>query len=85
MTVFKPISLEAAAAAKVAVGLATGNKKITATVAKTKVSNGAGNVPTLLLQPMVVTKANVSVVVKSGAAKWSDICSGLSSSICPGN
>jgi D-xylose transport system substrate-binding protein len=84
MTVFKPISLEAAAAAKVAVGLATGNKKIAATVAKTKVNNGAGSVPTLLLQPMVVTKANVSVVVKNGAAKWSDICSGLSSSICPG-
>jgi D-xylose transport system substrate-binding protein len=83
MTVFKPISLEAAAAAKVAVGLATGNKKITATVAKTKVNNGAGNVPSLLLQPKVVTKANVSLVVNSGAAKWSDICSGLPSSICP--
>ena len=41
-------------------------------------NNGAGSVPTLLLQPMVVTKANVSVVVKNGAAKWSDICSGLS-------
>jgi D-xylose transport system substrate-binding protein len=84
MTVFKPISLEAAAAAKVAVGLATGDKKIVAKVAKTKVNNKAGNIPSLLLQPMVVTKANVSVVVKGGAAKWSDICSGLPSTICPG-
>ncbi|HWX08544.1 MAG TPA: substrate-binding domain-containing protein [Gaiellaceae bacterium] len=83
MTVFKPISLEAAAAAKVSVGLATGNKAIVSTVAKTKVNNKAGNVPSLLLQPMVVTKANVSVVVKSGAAKWKDICSGLPSNICP--
>ena len=83
MTVFKPITAEANAAAKVAVGLASGNKSIVSTVAKTKVNNKAGNVPTLLLQPLVVTKANVSVVVKSGAAKWKDICSGLSSSICP--
>jgi D-xylose transport system substrate-binding protein len=84
MTVFKPITLEAAAAAKVAVGLATGNKKIIKKVAKTKVNNKAGNVPALLLRPMVVTKANVSVVVKNGGAKWADICSGLPSSICPG-
>jgi D-xylose transport system substrate-binding protein len=84
MTVFKPITLEAAAAAKVAVGLATGNTKIASTVATTKVNNKAGMVPTLLLQPMVVTKANVSVVVKNGAATWKAICSGLPSSICPG-
>jgi D-xylose transport system substrate-binding protein len=84
MTVFKPITLEAAAAAKVAVGLATGNKTIVKQVAKTKVSNGAGNVPSLLLQPLVVTKDNVSVVVKNGGAKWSDICNGLPSTICPG-
>jgi D-xylose transport system substrate-binding protein len=83
MTVFKPITLEAAIAAKVAVGLATGNSKIVAKVAKTKVNNKAGNVPTLLLQPMVVTKDNVSVVVKNGGGKWKDICQGLSPSICP--
>jgi D-xylose transport system substrate-binding protein len=84
MTVFKPITLEAAVAAKVAVGLASGNKAIVKQVAKTKVANGAGNVPSVLLQPIVVTKANVSVVVKNGGGKWSDICNGLPSSICPG-
>jgi D-xylose transport system substrate-binding protein len=83
MTVFKPITLEAAIAAKVAVGLATGNKTIVAKVATTKVNNKAGNVPTLLLKPMVVTKNNVSVVVKNGGGKWKDICQGLSPSICP--
>ena len=83
MTVFKPITLEAAIAAKVAVGLATGNSKIVAKVAKTKVNNKAGNVPTLLLKPMVVTKDNVSVVVKNGGGKWKDICAGLPSNICP--
>jgi D-xylose transport system substrate-binding protein len=84
MTVFKPITLEAAVAAKVAVGLATGNKAIVKQVAKAKVNNGVGNVPSVLLQPIVVTKNNVSVVVKNGGGKWSDICNGLPSSICPG-
>jgi D-xylose transport system substrate-binding protein len=84
MTVFKPITPEAATAAKVAVGLATGNRGIVAKVAKTKVNNKAGRVPTLLLKPSVITKANVSVVVKNGGATWKDICVGLSSSICPG-
>jgi D-xylose transport system substrate-binding protein len=83
MTVFKPITAEAAVAAKVAVGLATGKKSIVKQVAKTKVSNGAGKVPSVLLQPIVVTKNNISVVVKNGAAKWSDICSGVSSTTCP--
>jgi D-xylose transport system substrate-binding protein len=83
MTVFKPITAESAMAAKVAVGLATGNKNIVKQVAKTKVDNGAGKVPSVLLKPIVVTKSNLSVVVKSGGAKWSDICSGLPAGSCP--
>ena len=75
MTVFKPITLEAAAAAKVAVGLATGNKAVVKQTAKTKVANGAGNVPSVLLQP---------IVVKNGGATWSDICNGIPASACPG-
>jgi D-xylose transport system substrate-binding protein len=84
MTVFKPITLEAAAAAKVAVGLATGNKAVVKQTAKTKVANGAGNVPSVLLKPIVVTKDNVAVVVKNGGATWSDICNGIPASACPG-
>jgi D-xylose transport system substrate-binding protein len=84
MTVFKPITFEANAAAKVAVGLATGNSAIVKQVAKTKVANGSGKVPSLLLQPIVVTKANVSVVVKNGGATWSQICNGIQSSACAG-
>lgn len=84
MTVFKPITAEAATAAKVAVGLALHRKNAVTSVAKTHVTNGAGRVPTVLLQPVVVTKDNVSVVVKNGGAKWSDICNGLPSSVtCP--
>jgi D-xylose transport system substrate-binding protein len=84
MTVFKPITAEAAVAAKVAVGLALHKKNAVTSVAKTRASNGAGLVPTVLLQPVVVTKDNVSLVVQNGGAKWSDICNGLPSSItCP--
>lgn len=84
MTVFKPIVAEAGAAAKVAVGLAEGKANAVSSVAKTKVGNGAGRVPTVLLQPIVVTKANVGVVVKdNGGATWAQICSGIPSSDCP--
>lgn len=83
MTVFKPITLEAATAAKVAVGLAMGNKSIVSKVAKTKIGNGAGKVPSVLLKSIVVTKNNVGVVVKDGGGSWSQICSGMASGTCP--
>ena len=85
MTVFKPITLEASVAAKVAVGLATGNKTIVKQVAKTRVSNGKGMiVPSVLLKPIVVTKGNVSIVVKDGGGTWAQICAGWpSGSSCP--
>jgi D-xylose transport system substrate-binding protein len=83
MTVFKPIKEEAGVAARVAVGLAEGKSGIVASVAKTRVNNKEMNVPTVLLQSIVVTKANVPVVVKDGAATWSAICSGIAPSLCP--
>ena len=84
MTVFKPIVQEASVAAKVAVGLATGKKNAVKVVAKTKVSNGAGNVPSVLLQPIAVTKANIGIVVKDGGGTWAQICTGLpSGTTCP--
>jgi D-xylose transport system substrate-binding protein len=84
MTVFKPIVQESAAAAKVAVGLALGKKNAVSSVAKTTVGNGAGKVPSVLLQPIVVTKGNIAVVVKDGGGTWAQICSGLPSGSCPG-
>lgn len=83
MTVFKPIREEAGTAAKVAVGLALGNAKIVAEVAKTTVSNGAMKVPSVLLQPITVTKANLSIVVKDGGATWGAICAGPAKALCP--
>lgn len=83
MTVFKPIVAEANYAAKVAVGLAMGKANAVSSVATSKVGNGAGRVPTTLLQPIVVTKSNVSIVVKDGGGSWSAICSGIPASSCP--
>jgi ABC-type xylose transport system substrate-binding protein len=47
------------------------------------VGNGKGKVPSVLLKPIVVTKSNVSVVVKDGSATWKDICSGMAAGTCP--
>lgn len=83
MTVFKPIVQEASVAAKVAVGLAEGKKNAVSAVATTKVGNGAGRVPSVMLQPIVVTKSNVGVVVKDGGGTWSQICNGIPANDCP--
>lgn len=84
MSVFKPIVEEAGTAAKVAVGLGEGNSKIIKKVAKTKVNNGKGRVPSLLLQPMVITKNNVSIVIKdNGGTTWKSLCSGIPANLCP--
>jgi D-xylose transport system substrate-binding protein len=84
MSVFKPILAEAGAAAKVAVGLGEGNSKIIKQVANAKVNNGKGDVPSTLLQPVVITKSNVSLVVKDhGGTTWKQLCSGIPASACP--
>ena len=83
MTVFKDVSLEAKAAAKVAVALARGKKDAISSVAKTKVNNGTINVPALLLTADVVTKANVGDAVKAGIFTWAQICNGIPAKNCP--
>jgi D-xylose transport system substrate-binding protein len=83
MTVYKSIPAEAQAAAVVAVGLIRGRSNAVSSVAKTTVSNGAGNVPSLLLQPVVITKSNVSVVVNDGGASWKQVCAGIPAADCP--
>jgi D-xylose transport system substrate-binding protein len=83
MTVFKPIKQEAGVAAQVAVGLAKGDAGIVAQVAKTKVSNSFMQVPSVLLEPTVITKSNEAVVVDDGGGTWAAICAGIPASLCP--
>jgi D-xylose transport system substrate-binding protein len=75
MTVYKSITNEATRAAEEAVHLAKG-EKINA-VGTT--NNGKVKVPTILLEPVVVTKDNIkTTVVQEGFQKLSDINQGLS-------
>ncbi|MCL6443073.1 MAG: sugar ABC transporter substrate-binding protein [Alicyclobacillus sp.] len=72
MTVYKPIKLEATAAAQLAVDILKGTKP--GKLVNGTTSNGAGNVPSVLLKPIVVTKANVaSTVIKDGFTTWARI------------
>jgi D-xylose transport system substrate-binding protein len=62
MTVYKPLKLIAGEAAKLAVDLAKGDKP----AYNAKYDNGKKQVDTVLLQPTLLTKSNVDVVIKDG-------------------
>lgn len=83
MTIYKSIPQEAQTAAEVAVGLLEGKPNAVSSVAKTTTDNGAGEVPSLLLTPQVITKSNVSIAVNDGAATWAEVCQGIPASDCP--
>jgi D-xylose transport system substrate-binding protein len=75
MTVYKPITNEAAVAAEEAVRLAKGEK----TRANKTVSNGKGDVPAILLKPIVVTRDNIkTTVVQDGFQTLKSINQALS-------
>jgi D-xylose transport system substrate-binding protein len=75
MTVYKSITNEATRAAEEAVHLAQGEK----VDAEETTSNGKIMVPTILLEPVVVTKDNIkTTVVKDGFQKLETINQGLS-------
>lgn len=73
MTVYKAVPKEAEAAAELAVALATGSQPPKGLVNGTT-QNGMENVPSVLLKPVVVTKANVaSTVIKDHYTTWARI------------
>src|SRR4051812_10257718 len=66
MTVYKPVHLLAQKAAEAAVALAKGEK----VDAPARINNGRVDVPSILLEPVVVDKANIdATVVKDGYQK----------------
>jgi D-xylose transport system substrate-binding protein len=70
MTVYKPIHMIATKAAEMAVALAKGEKIET----NQTVSNGKIDVPSVLLDPIAVTKENVlDTVIKDGYHKLEDV------------
>src|SRR3954470_3295760 len=82
MTVSQPIPRIAATAAELAVPLARGEKP-DAGLTKARVDNGAGKVPSALLDTIAVTKDNVDdTVIKDGFLKADDVCTARYKKAC---
>ena len=86
MTVYKAIKPEAEKTAEWAVDIVNGKTSEAAALATTKVNNGQKDVPSIILTPVAVTKANakqtIGQMVSDGFLKASDICSGPAASAC---
>jgi D-xylose transport system substrate-binding protein len=80
-TVYKAIKAEAEGAAALAIALLRGEDATTATA---KVNNGSIDVPSVLLVPVGITKANVKDVIADGFQKREDVCKGIED-ICVAN
>jgi len=81
MTVYQPIKRIAETSAELAVALATG--KTPPDIAKAKVNNGAKEVPSVLLDTVVVTKDNVeATVIADGFLTAAQICAGQYQRAC---
>jgi D-xylose transport system substrate-binding protein len=77
-TVYKPIQLEANAAANTAIAIIKGQKVKT----NGSVNNGQRNVPSVLAKPIWVTKANYTRLFTDGFLKKSDVCIGTYKQYC---
>lgn len=84
MTVYKPIEKEAEAASILAAYFLGGITPPSGLL-NGKVSNGSVSVPSILLQPISVSKSNIgSTVVKDGYWTWKTICDGVVRGVaCP--
>jgi D-xylose transport system substrate-binding protein len=81
MTVYKAIKPEAEAAAELAVALAKGEEP-TADTSET-VNNGMKDVPSILLEPIAVTKENINdTIVKDEFWSVDEICTGKYAAAC---
>lgn len=82
MSVYKAIKAEAEAAAEVAVGLGKGED--VSELATSTTDNGAGDVPSILLDPVVVTVDNIAdTVFADGFTTPERVCTGKAAERCP--
>jgi D-xylose transport system substrate-binding protein len=80
MTVYKPTQQEADAAAELAIALAKGE---TPTAETTPVNNGARDVPSVLLDPIAITRDNIKEYLgEPDFPKKEDICTGKVAAAC---
>ena len=83
MTIYKPIRPEAEAAAELAVNLVNGDKAAADALAKKTENNGQKDVPSIIFDPVVVTKDNVKdTIVKDNFHPVDQLCSGAAASAC---
>jgi D-xylose transport system substrate-binding protein len=80
-TVYKAIKAEAEAAAALAIALLNGEEATTATGS---VNNGTADVPSVLLVPVSITKANVKDVIADGFQTREDVCKDIED-LCTAN
>jgi len=82
MTIYLAIKKQAESAAELAVALAQ-DKKVPAGLITDKVDNGEGKVPTILLDPIAVTKDNIAdTIVKDKFHSADEICTGKYAASC---
>ena len=83
MTVYQPIKKIAETSAELAVNMVNGKTAEAAAIATSKVDNGQEQVPSVLLDTIVVTKDNIKdTVVADGFLKADQICSGPAAAAC---
>ncbi|GAP62692.1 MAG: sugar ABC transporter substrate-binding protein [Ardenticatenia bacterium] len=82
MTVYKPIRLEAEAAADAAIRLLRGED--VSAIANATINNGQNDIPFVKLTPVAVTKDNIAeTVIADGFRTWDEICVGEFEQYCP--
>jgi D-xylose transport system substrate-binding protein len=84
MTVFKPIKQEAEATAKLAAALAKGDKAAADKIATDESDDPVGKrkVKSVLLEPFMITKADVKRVIDEGYVKAEEVCTGEMKAAC---
>jgi D-xylose transport system substrate-binding protein len=81
MTVYKAVQKEADAAAKLAIALSKGEEP-PAGLVNAESDDGNRKVPSVLLEPVSITKDNVNDVIKDGYIKREDVCTGRFAPMC---
>jgi D-xylose transport system substrate-binding protein len=76
MTIYKAIPPQAQISAEIAIALAEG-EEVPADKVTEEINNGKADVPSVLLEPIAVTKDNVKdTVIKDGFVQASELCTG---------
>ena len=82
MTVYKPIKLEAEAAAEAAIALLNGED--VSALTEDVLNNGQNDIPFMKLVPIAVTADNIAeTVIADGFRTWEEVCVGDFEQYCP--